>query len=48
MSAALARAFGDWELLTSTVLTARAMVRMSDVYVYQFSRVAPTGKLLKN
>ena len=41
---ALARAFGDWELLTSTVLTARAMARVTDVYVYQFSRVAPVSR----
>jgi para-nitrobenzyl esterase len=46
--AALARAFGDWELLTSTVLTARAMARVSNVYVYQFSRVSPLSRRLWN
>jgi para-nitrobenzyl esterase len=46
--AALARAFGDWELLTSTVLTARAMARINDVYVYQFSRVAPRSRRIWN
>ena len=45
---ALTRAFGDWELLTSTVLTARAMARLGDVYVYQFSRVAPLTRRLWN
>jgi carboxylesterase type B len=46
--AALARAFGDWELITSTVLTARAMARLGDVYVYQFSRVSPLSRRLWN
>jgi para-nitrobenzyl esterase len=46
--AALARAFGDWELLTSTVLTARAMARVGDVYVYQFSRISPLSRRIWN
>jgi para-nitrobenzyl esterase len=44
----LSRFFGDYELLTSTVLTARAMVRSSNVHVYQFSRVAPLSQRLWN
>ena len=39
--AALATFFGDHEILASTVLTARTMSKRNDVYVYQFSRVAP-------
>ena len=45
---ALTRFFGDYELLTSTVLTARAMARFSNVHVYQFSRVGPRSHRLWN
>ena len=45
---ALTRFFGDYELLTSTVLTARAMARVSNVHVYQFSRVGPRSRKLWN
>jgi para-nitrobenzyl esterase len=41
---ALVRFFGDYELLTSTVLTARAASRIGDVYLYQFSRVSPVNR----
>jgi hypothetical protein len=34
----LGRFFGDYELITSTVLTARAMARVGNVHFYQFSR----------
>jgi para-nitrobenzyl esterase len=44
--AALVQFFGDYELLTSTVLTARAAARVSDVYLYRFSRVSPLSKRL--
>jgi para-nitrobenzyl esterase len=43
---ALARLFGDYELITSTVLTARAMARVGDVHLYQFSRVSPLSRRL--
>jgi len=46
--AALSRFFGDYELLTSTVLTARATARVSDVHVYQFSRVGSLTRRLWN
>jgi para-nitrobenzyl esterase len=46
--AALAQFFGDYELLTSTVLTARAMARWGIVYLYQFSRVGPRSQRLWN
>jgi para-nitrobenzyl esterase len=45
---ALMQAFGDYELLTSTVLTARAMAKVSNVYLYQFSRVGPLSRRLWN
>ena len=45
---ALAQFFGDYELLTSTVLTARAMARRGNVYLYQFSRVGPRSRRLWN
>ena len=45
---ALAQFFGDYELLTSTVLTARAMARRDNVYLYQFSRVGPRSRRLWN
>jgi para-nitrobenzyl esterase len=45
---ALAQFFGDYELLTSTVLTARAMARRGVVYLYQFSRVGPRSRRLWN
>jgi para-nitrobenzyl esterase len=45
---ALAQFFGDYELLTSTVLTARAMARRNNVYLYQFSRVGPRSRRLWN
>ena len=45
---AVSRFFGDYELLTSTVLTARAMARVSNVHVYQFSRVGPRTRRLWN
>jgi len=45
---ALARFFGDYELLTSTVLTARAMARRRVVFLYQFSRVGPRSRILWN
>jgi para-nitrobenzyl esterase len=41
---ALVRFFGDYELLTSTVLTARAASRIGTVYLYQFSRVSPLNR----
>jgi para-nitrobenzyl esterase len=37
-----------YELLTSTVLTARAMSRRGNVYLYQFSRVGPKSRRLWN
>jgi para-nitrobenzyl esterase len=46
--AALAQFFGDYEILTSTVLTARAMARRGNVYLYQFSRVGPRSRRLWN
>ena len=46
--AALTRFFGDYELLTSTVMTARAMERVTDVHVYQFSRVGPRTRRFWN
>lgn len=45
---ALAQFFGDYELLTSTVLTARAIARRGNVYLYQFSRVGPRSRRLWN
>ena len=45
---ALAQFFGDYELLTSTVLTARAMARRGKVYLYKFSRVGPRSRRLWN
>jgi para-nitrobenzyl esterase len=45
---ALARFFGDYELITSTVLTARAMARAGNVHLYQFSRVGPLSRKLWN
>jgi para-nitrobenzyl esterase len=45
---ALGRFFGDYELITSTVLTARAMARIGDVRLYQFSRVGPLSRRLWN
>jgi para-nitrobenzyl esterase len=45
---ALARFFGDYELITSTVLTARAMARAGNVHLYQFSRVGPLSRRLWN
>jgi para-nitrobenzyl esterase len=41
---ALTRFFGDYELLASTVLTARAASRTSAVHLYQLSRVSPLGR----
>jgi para-nitrobenzyl esterase len=41
---ALVRFFGDYELLTSTVLTARAASGIGNVYLYQFSRVSPLNR----
>jgi para-nitrobenzyl esterase len=38
--------FGDYELLTSTVLTARAMARRGPVRLFQFSRVGPPSRRL--
>ena len=46
--AALARFFGDYELIASTVLTAREMARVSQVHLYQFSRVGPPARKLWN
>jgi para-nitrobenzyl esterase len=46
--ATLTRFFGDYELLTSTVLTARRMARVTDVHVYQFSRVGPRTRRFWN
>jgi para-nitrobenzyl esterase len=45
---ALARFFGDYEILTSTVLTARAMARTGNVHLYQFSRVGPLSRRVWN
>jgi para-nitrobenzyl esterase len=45
-SAALVRFFGDYEVITSTVLTARAMARVGNVHLYQFSRVGPLSRRL--
>jgi para-nitrobenzyl esterase len=45
---ALAQFFGDYELLTSTVLTARAASKRGNVYLYQFSRVGPRSRRLWN
>ncbi len=45
---ALSRFFGDYELITSTVLTARAMARISSVHLYQFSRVSPLARRVWN
>ena len=36
--------FGDYEILASSVLTARAMARRAPVYLYQFSRVGPPSR----
>lgn len=47
-SDALGRFFGDYELITSTTLTARAMARVGDVHLYQFSRVGPLSRRLWN
>ncbi len=47
-SDALGRFFGDYELITSTVLTARAMARVGNVRLYQFSRVGPLSRRLWN
>ena len=47
-SDALGRFFGDYELITSTVLTARAMARVGNVHLYQFSRVGPLSRRLWN
>jgi len=47
-SNALGRFFGDYELITSTVLTARAMARAGNVRLYQFSRVGPLSRRLWN
>jgi carboxylesterase type B len=44
----LAQFFGDYELLTSTVLTARAIAKRDNVYLYQFSRVGPRSRRLWN
>jgi len=44
--AALSRFFGNYELLTSTVDTARATARVSNVQMYQFSRVGPRNRRL--
>ena len=46
--AALTRFFADYELLTSTVLTARAMARVGDVHLYEFSRVGPRSRTFWN
>jgi para-nitrobenzyl esterase len=40
----LARVFGIYELITPTVLTARAAAARAPVYAYRFSRVAPLTK----
>lgn len=45
---ALGRFFGDYELIASTVLTARAMARVGNVHLYQFSRVGPLSRRLWN
>lgn len=45
---ALTRFFADYELLTSTVLTARAMARVGDVHLYEFSRVGPRSRMFWN
>jgi para-nitrobenzyl esterase len=45
---ALGRFFGDYELITSTVLTARAMARAGDVHLYLFSREGPLSRRLWN
>ena len=42
--AALLRVFADYELVTATVLTARAASKVSDVYAYRFSRVSPQAR----
>jgi para-nitrobenzyl esterase len=41
---AMARFFGDYELLAATVLTARAASRIGDVHVYELSRVSPMNR----
>jgi para-nitrobenzyl esterase len=42
--AAMVRFFADYELLASTVLTARAASRVGPVYLYQLSRVSPLNR----
>jgi para-nitrobenzyl esterase len=42
--AAMARFFGDYELLASTVLTARAAARVVDVHLYELTRVSPLSQ----
>jgi para-nitrobenzyl esterase len=36
--------FGDYELIASTILTARAAAHRSNVYLYEFSRVSPQNR----
>jgi para-nitrobenzyl esterase len=40
----LTRFNADYQVLASTVLTARALARVGKVYVYQFSRVGPASR----
>ena len=42
--AAVLRLFADFRLVRPLVLTARAASRVTDVYMYQFSRVSPLSR----
>jgi para-nitrobenzyl esterase len=44
VSVAAPRLFGESRLIALTVLAARAAAKVSDVYMYRFSRVAPSSR----
>lgn len=41
---AMMRMFGDFRIVTATTLTARAVSKVSTVYMYEFSRVSPFSR----
>ena len=41
---AVLRMFSDFRFITPTVLTARAASKVTDVYLYRFSRVSPLNR----
>jgi para-nitrobenzyl esterase len=43
-AAAVLRLFSDFRFITPTVLTARAASKVTDVYVYRFTRVSPLNR----